>query len=511
MDTNEISCPKCGHLNNYISEGCVKCGIIFSKYLEIQARQEGAAHADTAIGAEHNNSEPDPETGSPDEPESAKIEMDSDPDRSQAETLATPEARDNTINADSIPVDNLSEQTPQFSMAENDAPDENEADSAEKEILLNAEAPDSPQPASSIFSVLDKQAESPAETETIHATSDVQTKAQIEDQETDEPAPPDTAAVESMKSAEVGAKPEVEEEVILELVEPLEQVKNVDEKPDFVEADPLDRDQPDPMKTAERTVKVEAPTALKIENTQKATPEEEQDNLPEQEIMLEAIAVPVASKLPPDRIEDQARTSLLKKQQAELAKAEALKKEKEAQARSVALKKQKLAKLEALKKQKVAQAKLEALKRQKAELAKAEALKRQQGATVRAETLRQQSEAQDTAEAFHGPGAAASAVGKPAESKAIESRLKIMGLLKKYEGRMIGINYDNSAEIREAELVVANDEFFSVRVKDKKLQYSYPLQTLLSLAEGEDGVETGDDEKKAKFTAVIRVYPLARF
>ena len=32
MDTNEITCPKCGHLNNYISEGCVKCGIIFSKY-----------------------------------------------------------------------------------------------------------------------------------------------------------------------------------------------------------------------------------------------------------------------------------------------------------------------------------------------------------------------------------------------------------------------------------------------------------------------------------------------
>ena len=40
MDANEITCPKCGHLNNYISEGCVKCGIIFSKYFEMQKREQ---------------------------------------------------------------------------------------------------------------------------------------------------------------------------------------------------------------------------------------------------------------------------------------------------------------------------------------------------------------------------------------------------------------------------------------------------------------------------------------
>jgi hypothetical protein len=86
-----------------------------------------------------------------------------------------------------------------------------------------------------------------------------------------------------------------------------------------------------------------------------------------------------------------------------------------------------------------------------------------------------------------------------------------MGLLKKYEGKTIGINYDNSAEIREAELVEANDEFFSVMVTDTKLQYSYPLQTLLSLIEGEDGVETGEAQSKTKYDAVIKVYPLVLF
>ncbi|MEE9497480.1 MAG: hypothetical protein V3V39_13200, partial [Desulfobacterales bacterium] len=66
-------------------------------------------------------------------------------------------------------------------------------------------------------------------------------------------------------------------------------------------------------------------------------------------------------------------------------------------------------------------------------------------------------------------------------------------------------------EIREAELVDANEEFFSVMVKDKKLQYSYPLKTILTIIEGQEGVETGEDDKKAKFDAVIKVYPLVLF
>ena len=88
---------------------------------------------------------------------------------------------------------------------------------------------------------------------------------------------------------------------------------------------------------------------------------------------------------------------------------------------------------------------------------------------------------------------------------------RLLGLLKRYKGKAIGINYDNSSEIREAELVEANEEFFSVRVKDKKLQYSYPLKTILTIVEGQEGVETGEGDKKAKFDAVIKVYPLVLF
>ncbi len=89
--------------------------------------------------------------------------------------------------------------------------------------------------------------------------------------------------------------------------------------------------------------------------------------------------------------------------------------------------------------------------------------------------------------------------------------VKLLGLLKRYKGKAIGINYDNSAEIKEAELVEANEEFFSVMVKEKKVQYSYPLKTILTIVEGEQGVETGEDGKKVKFDAVIKVYPLVLF
>ena len=93
----------------------------------------------------------------------------------------------------------------------------------------------------------------------------------------------------------------------------------------------------------------------------------------------------------------------------------------------------------------------------------------------------------------------------------LESNTKTLGLLKKYEGQSIGINYDNSADIREAELVEVNNEFFSVHVESKEMKYSYPLKTLLTVIEGNDGVEIGETEPKARFNAVIKVYPLVHF
>ena len=172
------------------------------------------------------------------------------------------------------------------------------------------------------------------------------------------------------------------------------------------------------------------------------------------------------------------------------------------------MKKKKLAKVQAIKKQKAAQAKAEALKKKKEALAKARVLKKQEANQARADALKKQKEAQAMAEASSQEVQCASTGMPQAAAASVNHYERLLGLLKRYKGKAIGINYDNSSDIREAELVDANEEFFSVRVKDKKLQYSYPLKTILTIVEGQEGVEAGEGDKKAKFDAVIKVYPL---
>lgn len=171
-----------------------------------------------------------------------------------------------------------------------------------------------------------------------------------------------------------------------------------------------------------------------------------------------------------------------------------------------ALKRKKLAQAKALKqkKQKLAQAQ----KRKQAEILKAQALKKQKAAQAAIEKGQKQKAAGPDSRPAGDPDATAQAA-QPHQTRATNT--KMLGLLKKYEGRAIGINYDNSADIREAELVEANDEYFSVAVKEQNLSYSHPLKTILTIIEGKDGVKTGKSEQEAKFDAVIKVYPLVLF
>jgi len=168
---------------------------------------------------------------------------------------------------------------------------------------------------------------------------------------------------------------------------------------------------------------------------------------------------------------------------------------------------------EAQKKQKADIAK--ALKMKKLKLAKAQALKRRKLAILKARALKKQKEAQAGIEKANKEMAAGSNLQKVDTPnmmiQRMEANTRILGLLKKYEGQVIGINYDNSADIKEAELVEANDEFFSVFVKDQELNYSHPLKTILTIIEGKDGVGTGKPDQTTKFKAVIKVYPLVLF
>ena len=170
---------------------------------------------------------------------------------------------------------------------------------------------------------------------------------------------------------------------------------------------------------------------------------------------------------------------------------------------------------DAQKKQKGALARAKALKMKKLKLAKAKALKIKKLKLAKAQALKKQREAQAGIEKASEEVAAGSKSREAHNSdriiQSMDTNTKMLSLLKKYKGQPIGINYDNSAAIKEAQLVEANDEFFSVFVKDKELNYSHPLKTILTIIEGKDGVETGESDQKEKFTAVVKVYPLVLF
>lgn len=199
------------------------------------------------------------------------------------------------------------------------------------------------------------------------------------------------------------------------------------------------------------------------------------------------------------------------------AMTEAVNKQKAASAKKAALQKQKaaLARAEAIKKHKAARAKAELLKQQKLAKEKADALKRKKAAVARAQALKKQKDVQAQIETRQVEHAAATLPVAEERHRGLiqgsDSNGKMMGLLKKYEGQAIGINYDNTADIKEAELTEANNEFFRVFVKDQGLHYNYPLKTILTVIEGKDGVGAGGSDQKSKFNAVIKVYPLVLF
>jgi ribosomal protein L40E len=81
-------------------------------------------------------------------------------------------------------------------------------------------------------------------------------------------------------------------------------------------------------------------------------------------------------------------------------------------------------------------------------------------------------------------------------------------LLKKYEGEAIGINFDDPAEIKRAQLAKVNADHFSVLVMENELLYSYPFGSILSIVEAVDGVPVDVSGETANYPIVIRVLHL---
>jgi hypothetical protein len=520
MEPNQLTCPQCGLVNNYLSEACAQCGIIFVKSSAVQAAQNDPAMQAQAEQDEQKRKaieeaeaileQSDLEAGN------ATLELEPDPDEDTLEMTIPAEPEAPEIKSEAAPADETKSEENQ--KVENP---EIEMEAVETAIEMVTEPTDIEE--LFLSEVNADRFERPTDSETVEKSADPATDMDAAAEQSDKTAKwgtvepenkdqkqEDTAEKQSEAEPAVDTKPEKDRKK--ETAEAAEPTKAEDAAAEVAESDNSDKTTTDFAKPAAPVISVwKNPDSMAAERTavenEAGTPEESAKKKETAAAQEEALKKQQEIKV----------REALKKQRETQAKAEALKKEKAVEAQAAALKKKKMdrVKVEALKKQKAAQAKAEALKQRKEAQAKAKSVQKQKAAQAGAEALKKQKEAQSIAEASAREiQVASSGVQEAGSQTTAENRKtheKFLGLLKRYKGKAIGINYDNSAEIKEAELIEANEEFFSVMVKDKKLQYSYPLKSILTIIEGQEGVETGQDDKKLKFNAVIKVYPLVAF
>ena len=508
MEANQITCPQCGLANNALADACIQCGIIFMK----KSAKETPAAPDHQQRKALEAAEAKPnETRKPPELDAFTNEIIKRPDPHQ-DTVEMPIPKESPVVKKSEasapektePEADKNSGNYEIEMEAIEAAMESVSETVDAEALFLSEVnPDLP-----------AQAAAPAKDPKQAGPLSESEKA---DDPRDEIAKPDADKAGS-QDTKVEAQPQ--KQPAGSSMAGSQKQENLMEK----ENGKAQAEAAEPAKTEKTVTEVAAAPKAEdhaITGAMAQPPEKEikPDEKPTATVAETKMIANATLEMPKELTEEKSRENLL----AEKAKQEALKKQQEAQMKAEALEKQKAAKAEALKKKKLAQARAEALRNQRVAEIKAEALKKkkeaqaraqatekQEAARARADVLKKQKEAQAKAEASSREmQLARNGMPQAAASKSHHERL--LALLKRYKGKAIGINYDNSSEIREAELVDANEEFFSVTVKDKKLQYSYPLKTILTIVEGQEGVEAGEGDKKAKFDAVIKVYTLVPF
>jgi len=544
MEANEITCPQCGLANNELAESCVQCGIIFIKSpvmsthtIKDDQKRKAIEEAEAMLDKTQAPSEidafknditkgPDPDGDTAEmqipleettdikpeaaAPEAPKPEADKNSENQTIEMKAV-EAGIKTVPEAPKPEQNKDVENQEIEMEAIEAAMETVDGTADAEALFLSEVSkdkssewSTPETAKKIVGSLAE----PKKADDLNGES-LNSKADEEDSQNPEA---DAPAVDPPTGGDSMAEPQKEENRAEG-----ESVEVKSETDEGAETETAITEVVEPVNAEDHSIPAAAAPPAEQKNQSEEKPEStvaeaapvKAEAAPDANATIEMPIELVEEHTQPDQQAEKAKQDALKKQQEAQAKAEVLEKEKVGQA--VALKKKRLAQVQALKKQKAAQAKAEALKKRKEALAKARASRKQKATQARADALKKQIEAQIKAEASSQEVQHASTGSSQAAAAGMSNYERLLGLLKRYKGKAIGINYDNSSEIREAELVEANEEFFSVRVKDKKLQYSYPLKTILTIVEGQEGVETGEGDKKTKFDAVIKVYPLVLF
>ena len=80
---------------------------------------------------------------------------------------------------------------------------------------------------------------------------------------------------------------------------------------------------------------------------------------------------------------------------------------------------------------------------------------------------------------------------------ALESTLDMKDLLEKYQGAIVGINYDHPTQIKPAELVRVNVDHICIKVPVNESTYNFPFRNIISVVEA-------DAEKRSQTTDSIK-------
>ena len=477
MDTDAINCPTCGHAVMKAADACAYCGAILSQ-----------AEPDQQIDQPMTDAELQTETSTP-LPQHHQVTADTDAIEEPMGVTEVPFEQSLSDSIDQILLKEppLEENLPSekgkadddvvMSVADETA---ERASSGEKGRLESTA--DAPRLIDEVPEIVDDSATGSSEKVDV-LTSVPEALAELIPANT-QLAGEKSASTENEKHEVVDSEPESENTLIIpeEIVElgSQESIKSERLEEEIVELADGNDSQPESIPFSlpgSDNAPIEAGPDLKVDVTEsEISPQNKKDNddvtvLPIEEPIEEAIVltaddeVQIPKKVTPEKATEPDRVEESQKQKLTKLQAKANKLEKRA-----------MAEAKKLKAQKETQPDLPASKSQKTHVSAPAA--------------------DDTPEII---------------ISGLESNTKTLSLLKKYEGQSIGINYDNSADIREAELVEVNNEFFSVHVESKEMKYSYPLKTLLTVIESNDGVEIGTTEPKARFNAVIKVYPLVHF
>ena len=505
MDTDQLSCAKCGHLLTEGAETCAYCGTATASADSPPPPDENApdpaaqapepsvvSSADTPPVMDTTEASSEPEPSSQSQPEETRQVIEESAAEAASGVMDSAPEIDEQIDSQ-LPVD---ERIVEF---DDDTSKEPEKASAAEAGPAEIKKPETDSSLDDIANLDQRATETTAEV--IPLAEEASAKTVAEDAPDLGQTPVlETGGEEAAESETLGAD-------ILELVE--DEAGKSEPAKDQTSGDPEPKNEaavdkkagesPGAISDGSSTESddIEAILLSSDDEVQSETPSAKADT--EQAIMppedgepLE-LAAPVgegAAKADDSPASDDAQ-----------AKADGIQKQTDAQASLKAAKIEKAAK-----NKKAALAKAQVLKKKQLQLAKAQALKKKKLKLAKAQALEKQKEAQ-TGSAKVGKAAAIAANS----GQSMEANTQLLALLKKYEGQTIGINYDNSADIKEAELVATNAEFFSVLVKDQNLTYCHPLNTILTVIEGKNGVEAGDPEQKSKFNAVVKVYPLVLF